>query len=342
MNLNFLEVEEIVRRALIEDIGGGDITTSLIVPPISLCTAHIIANEEGIIAGLPVAAACFQLVADSYSTGNMMVLKRMRPARGPAVQVEGPTQAGKPIRITAKHLGQPPIQVTGGPSPKRKALEQQERSVIFRPEVADGSMVQAGDPIAEVTGPTAAILTAERTALNFLQRLSGIATRTAGLVSLVGETDALIVDTRKTTPGLRMLEKYAVRMGGGQNHRFGLYDAVLIKDNHIRAAGGIKEAILAARAGASPMVKIEVEADTLAQVEQALEVSADIILLDNMSTANLKKAVEMCRGRAITEASGSVTEETVLKIAQTGVDVISVGALTHSVKALDLSLEIAG
>jgi nicotinate-nucleotide pyrophosphorylase (carboxylating) len=342
MNLNFLEVEQIVRRALNEDIGSGDITTALTVSPISLCTAHIIAKEAGIIAGIPVAAMCFQLVAESYSTGSINVLKRIRPTHGPVVQIEGPMQAGKPIRITAKHLGKPAVQVSGGPSPKRKPLEQQERPVIFRPEPADGSMVQQGDLIAEVNGPTAAILTAERTALNFLQRLSGIATRTARMTALIEGTGAAITDTRKTTPGLRMLEKYAVRMGGGQNHRFGLYDAVLIKDNHIKAAGGIKEAIQAAKVGASHMLKIEVEADTLAQVEQALEAGADIILLDNMNAGNLKKAVEMCRGRAVTEASGRVTEENIARIAQTGVDLISIGALTHSARALDLSLEIAG
>ncbi len=341
MNLNYIEVEDIVRRALNEDIGSGDITTALTVSPASLCTAQIISNEDGVIAGLPVASICFQLVAESYSAGNMTVLKRVRPTNLPNVNLESRSQAGKPIRITAKHLGKPAVQVTGGPLPQRKPIEQ-DRPVIFRPEVADGSVVQPGDVVAEITGPTAAILTAERTALNLLQRLSGIATRTARLVSLIEGIGATIVDTRKTTPGLRILEKYAVRMGGGQNHRFGLYDGVLIKDNHIRAAGGIKEAIQAAKAGAPHMVKIEVEADTLAQVEQALEAGADIILLDNMSVVNMKKAVEMCKGRATTEASGRITEDSVVKIARTGVDLISAGALTHSVKALDLSLEIAG
>lgn len=339
-NLNYLEVEEIVRRALSEDIGSGDITTALTVSPASVCTAHIIAKEDGVIAGLPVAAICFQLVAESYSTGNMTILKRMRPV-APTPQPEGPPKAGKPIRITAKHLGKPAVQVTGGPSPQRKPIEQ-ERTIIFRPEVADGSEVSQGDLVAEITGPTAAILTAERTALNFLQHLSGVATKTAGMVSLIEGTGAAIVDTRKTTPGLRILEKYAVRMGGGQNHRFGLYDAVLIKDNHIQAAGGIKEAVEAARSGASHMIKVEVEADTPAQVEQALEAGADIILLDNMSIADLKKAVEVCKGRAVTEASGGITEANIVKVAHAGVDLISVGALTHSVKALDLGLDIAG
>lgn len=341
MNLNYLEVEDIVRRALNEDIGSGDLTTALTVSPASLCTAQIVAGDEGIIAGLPVASMAFRIAADCYASGSMTVVKRIRPAQPPSVRIDGPPQAGKPIRITAKHLGKPAVQVTGGPSPQRKPIEQ-DRTIIFRPEVSDGLMIQPGDLIAEITGPTAAVLTAERTALNFLQRLSGIATRTARMVALIEGSGAAIVDTRKTTPGLRILEKYAVRMGGGQNHRFGLYDAVLIKDNHIQAAGGIKEAIEAARAGTSHLVKIEVEADTLAQVELALEVGADIILLDNMTVPNMKKAVEMCRGKAITEASGRVTEDNVVKIAQTGVDLISVGALTHSVKALDLSLEIAG
>lgn len=342
MNLNYLEVEDIVRRALDEDIGTGDITTALTVSPASLCMARIVAGDAGIIAGLPVASVVFRMVAESYAAGNIPVIKRVRPGQAPAVRIDGPPQAGKPIRITAKHLGNPPVQVAGGPSPKKKSIERQERPMVFRAEAADGLMVQPGDMIAEITGPTAAILTAERTALNLLQRMSGIATRTARMVALVEGTGAVIVDTRKTTPGLRMLEKYAVRMGGGQNHRFGLYDAVLIKDNHIQAAGGIKEAIEAAQAGTSHMMKIEVEADTLAQVEQALEAGADIILLDNMTVANMKQAVEMCRGRAITEASGRVTEDNVAEIAHTGVDLISVGALTHSVKALDLSLDIVG
>jgi nicotinate-nucleotide pyrophosphorylase (carboxylating) len=186
------------------------------------------------------------------------------------------------------------------------------------------------------------ILVAERTALNLLQRMSGISTKTYRLVELIKHTHAKIVDTRKTTPGLRILEKYAVRAGGGHNHRFGLYDAILIKDNHIRACGEIKEAIINAKAGAPHTMKIEVEAETLAQVEQALEAGADIILLDNMSPANLKKAVKLCKGKVLTEASGNVHENTIVSIAETGVDLISVGALTHSVRALDLSLEIAG
>jgi len=341
MNLNYLEVEDTVRRALDEDIGAGDVTTALTVSSSAVSNARIIAREEGIIAGLPVAAICFRLVAESYSAGHMTVIKRVRPPHTAAVRIEGLPQAGKPIRITAKHLGKPAVNVTGGPVAPRKSSER-ESNLAFRAELSDGAMVQSGDIIAEITGPTVAILTAERTALNFLQRLSGIATRTARLVSLVEGTGAVVMDTRKTTPGLRSLEKYAVRRGGGRNHRFGLYDAVLIKDNHIEAAGGIAEAIEAARADASHLMKIEVEAETLAQVETALEAGADIILLDNMSPADLKKAVKACRGRALTEASGNVTEKNILEVAKTGVDMISVGALTHSVDALDLSLEITG
>ena len=210
----------------------------------------------------------------------------------------------------------------------------------FHIRAFDGCPISAGQVAAEIIGPTAVILTAERTALNFLQRMSGIAAQTAKMVDLVKGTSAKILDTRKTTPGMRVLEKYAVRMGGGQNHRFGLYDAILIKDNHIQAAGGVKQAIEAAKAGAPHAVQIEVEADTIEQVEQALDLGVDMILLDNMTPATLREAVALCQGRALTEASGGITEENVREIAETGVDLISIGALTHSVCALDLSLDI--
>ena len=213
-------------------------------------------------------------------------------------------------------------------------------SLEFHIRAFDGCPISAGQVAAEIVGPTAVILTAERTALNFLQQMSGIAAKTAHTIELIKGTSAKIIDTRKTTPGLRILDKYAVRMGGGQNHRFGLYDAVLIKDNHIKAAGGIKQAIEAVKAGAPHAIQIEVEADTIEQVRQALELGVDMILLDNMSPATLREAVALCKGRALTEASGGITEENVREIAETGVDLISIGALTHSVKALDLSLEI--
>ncbi len=204
----------------------------------------------------------------------------------------------------------------------------------------DGDLVERGRILAEITGKARAILTGERLALNFLRHLSGIATRTARLVETVADTKAVIVDTRKTTPGLRVLEKYAVRAGGGNNHRFGLYDGVLIKDNHIKMAGGIKKAVLAARRGSPHMVRIEVEAEDLAGVGEALEAGADIIMLDNMDTRTMRQAVELVAGRALLEASGGIEEETIRAVASTGVDLISVGALTHSVRSLDISLDI--
>lgn len=276
--MNTIQINEIVKRALAEDIGSGDITTSLTVPPGAVCRAHIIAKEEGVIVGLQVAEAVF-------------------------------AELGK---------------------------------VTFTPKVAEGACVRPGDTLAEVAGPTAVILTGERVALNFLQHMSGIATKTARLVELVRHSGAKILDTRKTAPGLRALEKYAVRAGGGHNHRIGLYDAVLIKDNHIRAAGGVSKAVQAAKSGAPQGMTIEVEADTLDKIAEALEAGAEMILLDNMSPTLLSQAVGLCKGHALTEASGGVTEENIAEIAETGVDMISVGALTHSVKALDLSLEITG
>ncbi|MGX9182213.1 carboxylating nicotinate-nucleotide diphosphorylase [Mesorhizobium sp. BHbdii] len=204
----------------------------------------------------------------------------------------------------------------------------------------DGSDVAAGETIARVCGPARGLLTAERTALNFLCRLSGIATATAGIVNAVRGHKARIVCTRKTTPGLRALEKYAVRVGGGANHRFGLDDGVLIKDNHIAIAGDIRTAIERARAAAGHMVKIEVEVDTLEQLDIALSSKVDAVLLDNMSLEQLSQAVAMVGGRAITEASGRVTPQTAPAIAATGVDLISVGWLTHSAPILDIGLDV--
>ncbi|MEW6172395.1 MAG: carboxylating nicotinate-nucleotide diphosphorylase [Bacillota bacterium] len=206
--------------------------------------------------------------------------------------------------------------------------------------VAEGTEVKAGVVLAEVYGRARAVLTGERVALNFLRHLSGIATRTALMVGQIGGLQAVVVDTRKTTPGLRTLEKYAVRTGGGKNHRFGLYDGILIKDNHIRVAGGIKEAVRLARERAPHGFKIEVEAENLSQVEEALAAGAEIIMLDNMPAAMMREAVRLIAGRAMIEASGGITEENIRAVAATGVDLISVGALTHSVRALDISLEI--
>ncbi|HEY2474597.1 MAG TPA: carboxylating nicotinate-nucleotide diphosphorylase [Candidatus Cybelea sp.] len=206
--------------------------------------------------------------------------------------------------------------------------------------IAEGAPVDAGGVVAEIEGPARAILTGERTALNLLSRLCGIATATGRLVELVAGTHASIADTRKTTPGLRALERYAVHCGGGRNHRFGLDDGILIKDNHLALAGSIAAAVAAARARAGHMVKIELEVDTIDQLREALETPIDAVLLDNMTPAELSEAVALVRKRVITEASGGVNETNVATIARTGVDIISVGWLTHGAPALDLSLEI--
>jgi nicotinate-nucleotide pyrophosphorylase (carboxylating) len=212
-------------------------------------------------------------------------------------------------------------------------------TIKFKVEVPDGSQVTAGTTLATLDGHARAILTGERVALNFAGHLSGVATATHALVEAAKGTKARIVCTRKTTPGLRVLEKYAVRCGGGFNHRFGLDDAVLIKDNHIAAAGSIKSAVERARTGTAHMVKIEVEVDTLAQLEEALSLGVDTILLDNMSIENLKKAVALARGRAVLEASGNITRETVAAVAAMGVDYISSGGITHSAPNLDVALD---
>jgi nicotinate-nucleotide pyrophosphorylase (carboxylating) len=204
----------------------------------------------------------------------------------------------------------------------------------------DGDLLAPNDDVATIEGPARALLAAERVALNYLGHLSGIASKTAHLVDLVAHTKAQICDTRKTTPGLRALEKYAVRAGGGANHRFGLDDAIMIKDNHIAVAGGITPALKAAQSGAGHMVAIEIEVDTLAQLDEALAADARIILLDNMTPEQLAEAVARTQGRAILEASGRVSETTVVAIAESGVDYISVGAITHSAATLDLGLDI--
>ncbi|MBT7641943.1 MAG: carboxylating nicotinate-nucleotide diphosphorylase [Rhodobiaceae bacterium] len=204
----------------------------------------------------------------------------------------------------------------------------------------DGDLLAPNDDVATIEGPARALLAAERVALNYLGHLSGIASKTAHLVDLVAHTKAQICDTRKTTPGLRAVEKYAVRAGGGANHRFGLDDAIMIKDNHIAVAGGITPALKAAQSGAGHMVAIEIEVDTLAQLDEALAADARIILLDNMTPEQLAEAVARTQGRAILEASGRVSETTVVAIAESGVDYISVGAITHSAATLDLGLDI--
>lgn len=270
-------VKEIVARALEEDAGLGDVTTTATVAEGAQCRAEVVAKAEGVVCGLGVMAAVFAAL---------------------------------------------------------------DGRVKFTAERTEGSRVAPGDIVARLAGPTRAVLTGERTALNFLQRLSGIATLTARYVMAVAGTRTQILDTRKTAPGLRVLDKYAVRVGGGRNHRFGLFDGVLIKDNHIRAAGGVKEAVARAREAAHQLLKVEVEAQGMGQVTEALQAGADIIMLDNLSPGEVRAAVALIGGRARTEISGGVNLETVRTYAETGADFISVGALTHSAAALDFSLEI--
>jgi len=267
----------ILRRALDEDIGNGDVTTTSVLSPSLQITGHLVSKQEGIVAGLDVASQVFKLV----DVRTRLCLR-----------------------------------------------------------VNDGDVVRKGELLAKVSGPGMGILSAERVALNFLQRMSGIATMTSRFVEAVRGTKAVILDTRKTAPGLRVLDKLAVRLGGGQNHRFGLYDMVLIKDNHIAAAGGIGEAIRRVRATAPQGLAIEVEVSSLAQLEEALALQPDRIMLDNMSLEDMAEAVTVTGGRVALEASGNVTLDNVARIAATGVGFISVGALTHSVRAMDISLEI--
>jgi nicotinate-nucleotide pyrophosphorylase (carboxylating) len=271
---------EIVRRALAEDVGTGDVTTLATVPADAIAKALMVAREPLVVCGLSVAEAVFKEVS---------------------------------ARIEIEQLAQ------------------------------DGQRATRGQTLLRLRGPAGAMLTAERVALNFVQRLSGVATSTARFAEAVAGTRARILDTRKTTPGLRALEKYAVACGGGTNHRAGLFDRVLIKDNHLAALrleppNAIEAAVRRAREK-FPKLEIEVEADTLEQVEQALLAKADVILLDNMTNEDLRAAVWLVNGRAKTEASGGVTLATVRAIAETGVDFISVGALTHSARAVDVALD---
>jgi nicotinate-nucleotide pyrophosphorylase (carboxylating) len=228
--------------------------------------------------------------------------------------------------------------VVAGLACARLALAALDPDAAFEAVVRDGDFAQPG-PLARVEANARALLSAERVALNLLGRLSGVATLTRAYVDAVADTGARITDTRKTTPGLRALEKYAVRCGGGVNHRFGLDDAILIKDNHVAAAGGVGPAIRRARAAAGHLVKVEAEVDSLAQLDEALAEGPDVIMLDNFSLADLAAAVATAKGRVTLEASGGVTLETVRAIAGTGVDVISVGALTHSAPVLDIGLD---
>lgn len=274
--MNPLWIEEIVRRALTEDVGPADISTRAAVAADATAEAVILAKAEGCLAGTHVAAGVF---------------RTLDPA----------------IRFAS---------------------------------LPDGSSIEPGTEVATIAGPARAILTGERVALNFLQHLSGVATATRQAAVAAEPYGVKVVDTRKTTPGLRALEKEAVRVGGGANHRMGLYDAVMLKENHIALAGGITEGVRRARAYVGHTVKIEVEVERLDQIDEAIAAGADIILLDNMSLTDMRSAVERIGGKAIVEASGGITPERVAQVAACGVDVISLGWITHSVPALDLSLRI--
>jgi nicotinate-nucleotide pyrophosphorylase (carboxylating) len=241
-------------------------------------------------------------------------------------------------QATAKFVARKPGRIAGLICAEA-AFRLVDPSIAFDVSAPDGSEVAAGTNLATASGPARGILTAERVALNFLGPLSGTATMTAALVKAVEGTKARIVCTRKTLPGLRALQKYAVRCGGGFNHRFGLDDATMIKDNHIQASGGIAPAFARLRAGLGHMVKIEVEVDRMEQLEEALAQGADTILLDNMSLDDLRRAVALAKGKAVLEASGNVTLESVRAIAETGVDYISSGAITHSAPNLDIGLD---
>ncbi len=269
--------DRVIRAALEEDIGSGDLTTDFTVEPGRSGTAVVVAKEELVLAGIRVFSRVFEILST-----DMRFLYAFR----------------------------------------------------------DGQTLQAGSEICHLSGPVAAILTGERTALNFLQRMCGIASLTKKFVEECSGTQTRIVDTRKTAPGLRALDKYAVRMGGGFNHRFGLYDGILIKDNHIAAAGSIREAVTRAKERAPHTLRVEVEVEDLAGLREAVEAGADAVLLDNMTPLLMREAVEFAGGRVLLEASGGIHLGNVGEIASTGVDLISIGGLTHSPKAMDISLEL--
>ena len=265
------------------------------------------------------------LIEDLGRAGDLTTNAIVPPdahASGYLVARRGGCLAGLSVAVTAFQLTDPAVDIT-----------------FLR---HDGDIVEAGQTLAVIQGSAKGLLSAERIALNFLGRLSGIATTTEGLVQAVRGYPARVVCTRKTTPGLRLLEKYAVRCGGGANHRFGLDDAVLIKDNHLIVSGGITEAVRRVHAAVGHLVKVEVEVDTLAQLEEALSCNIDAVLLDNMPPAQLAKAVQMVGGRVLTEASGGITPQTAREVAAAGVDLLSAGWLTHSAKALDVAFDVAG
>jgi nicotinate-nucleotide pyrophosphorylase (carboxylating) len=271
------QIERLIRDALDEDIGAGDLATMATIPAGAQGKGLFRAKKDGVVAGLVLLDRIFYFI-------------------DPKVEVR----------------------------------------VLFK----DGTQIQSGTVVAEVGGPVRALLLAERTALNFLQRLSGTATLTRKYVDAVKDFPCKVLDTRKTTPGLRTLEKYAVRMGGGTNHRIGLYDAALVKDNHIEATGSIADAVKAVRRHAPFMAKVEVEAGNLRQVQEAIDAGADVIMLDNMTVPQMAEAVRLVNKRAWVEASGGITLDTIRQIAQTGVDFISSGALTHSAPVVDFNMKI--
>ncbi len=277
MSLN--DVEHLIRMALDEDIGPGDITTENLVDSDHTGQGIVVAKEKLVIAGLEIAERVFRTL---------------------------------------------------------------DTHVQFDSSYKDGDFIEAGDPVIQVNGTLRALLMGERTALNFLQRLSGIATHVRSFVHMIEKKTVRLVDTRKTTPGWRTLEKYAVRIGGAFNHRMGLYDGVLIKDNHIAACGGIEEAVSRIRESISHLVKIEVEVTDLSEVKAALDSGADVIMLDNMEVHQIKEAVSLIDGNALVEISGGVTKENLSVLAETGVDLISAGALTHAARSVDLSMKITG
>lgn len=276
--LEMLIVDQIIKNALQEDLGWGDVTTDSTIPADTMISGSFIAKQEGVVCGIEVCKRVFEML---------------------------------------------------------------DTAIVFEILAKDGQKVQKGDRIATIQGNARSILKGERVSLNLLQRMSGISTAANMYAQAVAGTSARVVDTRKTAPGLRILDKYAVLMGGCHNHRFNLSDLVLIKDNHIKAAGGISPAIQAAKEKLSHALKIEVEVESLEQLREAIAAGADIIMLDNMSLDTMKEAVQLAKGKALLEASGNVGlegERNIRAIAETGVDIISVGALTHSVTAMDISL----
>ena len=277
MRLPLFAVDDVIKRALNEDISYLDTTTDYLIEEDAMGDAYLLAKAQGVLCGLEIAMRVFSLIDPAFT---------------------------------------------------------------FQAQKQDGDRVEKGERIASLHGHTRALLKGERTALNLLQHLSGIATATAQAVELVAGTGATIVDTRKTLPGLRSLQKYAVTMGGGRNHRYNLSDAAMLKDNHIDAGGGITAAIGKLRGRVGHMVNIEVETRNLDEVREALAAGADIIMLDNMDCGTMREAVRINEGRAVLEASGGITAATLRAVAETGVDIISIGALTHSVKAFDISMKI--